>query len=272
MPLANQIVKNNYHTHMYLCKHATGHVKDYVKEAVKLGFESLGMSDHAPFAVLKDRSVRMYPEELPTYYKDLQEAIDLYGHKIKIWKGLEIEYFEDQSIMYYDLLEGLDYFALGQHYIPEQGSRDNLRSTYTLNKPEHLEVYADTVIAAMRTGLFRFLCHPDLMLYGYPSFDATARSVSRRIIEAAKECGIPLEINANGIRKGPREMKEGLRYLYPRKEFWEMVKEIGGSVIISSDAHQPEQLLDGAVMVAYEFARDIGLKVEEALDMTPKHR
>ncbi|MCK7488353.1 MAG: PHP domain-containing protein [Bacillus subtilis] len=55
MPLANQVVKNNYHTHMYLCKHATGHVKDYVKEAIKLGFHSLGMSDHAPFAVLKDR-------------------------------------------------------------------------------------------------------------------------------------------------------------------------------------------------------------------------
>jgi histidinol-phosphatase (PHP family) len=272
MPLANQVVKNNYHTHMYLCKHATGHVKDYVKEAIKHGFVSLGMSDHAPFAVLKDRSVRMYPEELPLYYQDLKEAIDLYGHKIKIWKGLEIEYFKDQMIMYYDLLEGLDYFALGQHYIPDSESRDGLRSTYTLNKPEHLVAYGNTLVEAMKTGLFRFVCHPDLMLYGYPEFDATAKAVSRQIIEAAKALNIPLEINANGIRKGPRELKEGQRYLYPRKEFWEIAKEVGIDVVISSDAHHPEELLDGAVMVAYEFASGLGIAVVEALDIQPKHR
>ncbi|MCK7488352.1 MAG: hypothetical protein MZU97_24785 [Bacillus subtilis] len=143
---------------------------------------------------------------------------------------------------------------------------------YTLNKPEHLVVYGETLIEAMKTGLFRFVCHPDLMLYGYPEFDETARIVSRRIIETAKQLHIPLEINANGIRKGPRELTEGQRYLYPRKEFWEIAKDVGVEVVISSDAHHPDQLLDGAVMVAHEFATALGIAVVEALDIQPKHR
>ena len=36
----------NYHTHMYLCRHAEGHVEDYVKKAVESGYEEIGISDH----------------------------------------------------------------------------------------------------------------------------------------------------------------------------------------------------------------------------------
>ena len=41
------MLKANYHTHTYLCGHATGDVDDYVNEAIRLGFSELGMSDHA---------------------------------------------------------------------------------------------------------------------------------------------------------------------------------------------------------------------------------
>ena len=43
-----KIVKNNYHTHIKLCNHAFGMPKDYVEEAIKLGMDSLGISDHNP--------------------------------------------------------------------------------------------------------------------------------------------------------------------------------------------------------------------------------
>ncbi|MDD5293042.1 MAG: PHP domain-containing protein [Candidatus Izemoplasmatales bacterium] len=56
-------MKNNYHTHMYLCRHAVGSVEDYVEKAIELGFTSLGMSDHAPFESLKYRSIRMHQSD-----------------------------------------------------------------------------------------------------------------------------------------------------------------------------------------------------------------
>ena len=263
----NQVMKNNYHTHMYLCKHAIGTVCDYVKKAIELGFDTIGMSDHAPFEELKDRSVRMVPDEYPIYLEELEKAIHEYGSLIKIKKGLEIEYFESHAERYDELLNTLDYLALGKHYIEDKESFQGLRSVYALNKPEHLAVYADTIEKAIQTLNFKFVCHPDLMLYGYPEFDEHAKAASLKIIEASIRYLVPLEINANGIRKGTRPLKEGERYLYPRLEFWKLVKEKNAKVIVSSDAHDPEKLLDDEVMMAYKFARDLGIEVEEALDI-----
>ncbi len=261
------MMKNNYHTHMYLCKHAIGTVSDYVKKAIDLGFETIGMSDHAPFEELKDRSVRMIPSEYPSYLKELEKAIHKFGSLINIRKGLEIEYFETHIERYDELLNTLDYLALGQHYIYDEESFGKLRSVYALSKPEHLQEYSKTLKQAMKSQNFKFVCHPDLMLYGYPTFDKHAEAASKEIIKASIEYNVPLEINANGIRKGTRELPEGNRYLYPRLEFWKLVKEYGAKVIVSSDAHDPEKLWDEDVIKAYEFARDLGIEVEASLNI-----
>ncbi len=266
MPLKNPIMKNNYHTHMYLCKHANGSVQDYVKKAIELGFETIGMSDHAPFEELKDRSVRMIPSEYPIYLDELEAAVHEYGSLIKIKKGLEIEFFENHIERYDELLNTLDYLALGQHYISDPLSLGGLRSVYALSQPEFLETYADTLVLGMRSLNFKFVCHPDLMLYSYPTFDEHAKAATQKIIDASVQYNVPLEINANGIRKGTRELPEGTRYLYPRLEFWQMVKNSKAKVIISSDAHDPEKLWDEDVAKAYEFAGHLGIVVAEALD------
>ena len=103
--------------------------------------------------------------------------------------------------------------------------------------------------------------------YSYPTFDEHAKAASLKIIDAAIMYNIPLEINANGIRKGTRDLPEGKRYLYPRLEFWQLVKEKGAKVIVSSDAHDPEKLWDDDVLRAYEFARQLGIEVEVSLDI-----
>ena len=38
----------NYHTHNRLCNHAVGTCKDYVLEAIKLGYQEIGLTDHDP--------------------------------------------------------------------------------------------------------------------------------------------------------------------------------------------------------------------------------
>ncbi len=260
-------MKNNYHTHMYLCRHAVGDVEDYVIVAINLGFKSLGMSDHAPFEELEDRSIRMHPTDLKTYLAQCDACIKKYATKIKIFKALEIEYFPSHKQMYETLLTQLDYLALGQHYIKDESAPNNLRSTYTLQTKEHIITYVDTVVEAMKTKNFRFVCHPDLMLYNIKKFDEFISKQSRRIIEAAIECDIPLEINVNGIRKGLRETEDGLRYLYPRLEFWKLVKQMGAKVIISSDAHQPSHLYNAEVIKAYEFATQLQIEVEEEISI-----
>ncbi|OHE41647.1 MAG: hypothetical protein A2Y16_06090 [Tenericutes bacterium GWF2_57_13] len=259
------MMKNNYHTHMYLCRHAVGNVDDYVKRAIELGFTSIGMSDHAPFEELKDRSVRMRPEELETYLVECEAAVRHHGDKIRVLKGIEIEYFPQHAEMYERLKKRLDYLALGQHYVADPGNRNDLCSSYALTNERLLETYAVTVAEAIASGLFKFVCHPDLMLFSWGSFDDVARRASELIIAAAVRHGVALEINANGIRKGMRPYPEGERYAYPRKEFWELAGKMGATIIVSSDAHTIEQLWDSGVIRCYEFASALDLRVAEEL-------
>jgi histidinol phosphatase-like PHP family hydrolase len=62
-----------------------------------------------------------------------------------------------------------------------------------------------------------------------------------------------------------KETEDGMRYIYPREEFWQLVKKMKARVIISSDAHQVDQLFDEGVMKAYQFASDLDIVVEEEL-------
>lgn len=259
------MMRANYHTHTWLCRHAVGTPSDYAEAALACGMKTLGISDHAPFEELRDRSVRMFPEELPRYLRECDEAITAFAGRLRILKGLEIEYFEDREDFYIGLRKQMDYLALGQHYVDFSQDLSALRSVYRLSGEEGLAVYSKTLVKAMSTGLFKFVCHPDLMLFGTVGFDESAKRHSVEIIEAAKKFDVPLEINANGIRRGMYQYPEGNRYVYPRWEFWKLVKEVGARVIISADAHHPDLLCDGAIGEARRFARGLELEVEEEL-------
>ncbi|MFA5036361.1 MAG: histidinol-phosphatase [Candidatus Izemoplasmatales bacterium] len=266
MPSAYKMMKANYHTHMYLCRHAEGTVEDYVKKAIEVGLKTIGMSDHAPFEDLKDRSIRMLPNELPIYIDECDEAIRKYSDRIKILKGLEIEYFDHHEQYYKELNQQFDFLALGQHYITLGESAKNLKSTFELTLPTELKRYADTLVKAIASGIFKFVCHPDLMLFGYGNFDNSVKAASEKIIDAAVKYNIPLEINANGIRRGTYHYSEGNRYIYPRLEFWQLAKERKAKVIISSDAHHPKHLYDEAIEAAYKFAANLGIEVVDEME------
>ncbi|MGD9761180.1 MAG: histidinol-phosphatase [Candidatus Izemoplasmatales bacterium] len=264
MPLKNKIMFSNYHTHTYLCNHAVGDVEDYVKQAIEYGFKTLGMSDHAPFTFLNDRSVRMGIEDYPIYLQQLEAAINKYGNQIKIYKGLEIEYFPDKIIHYQNFLKDMDYLVLGQHYVE---AKNKLKSIYDISEIQDMQIYVTTMIEAMKTGYFKFIAHPDIFLFNAIEISDEMIYLSRLLIEAAEKYNVTLEINANGIRRGKIPYIKKTRYCYPRKEFWELVKGTNVKVIISSDAHEPKLLFDEAVIEAYKFARDIGVEVEEELVM-----
>lgn len=255
-------MKNNYHTHMYLCRHATGTIEEYVEEAIKLNFDSIGITDHAPWDELKERSLRMFQSDYPIYLQQLNSAIKKYSDKIKIHKGLEIEYFTNKGNHYESLLKDVDYLVLGQHYIEKNGK---LISVYRIDTLEDFIIYKDMVIKAIDTGYFKFVAHPDLFLFRTKEVNDEILAVAEELIIHAKKKNIPLEINANGIRKGRINVKGEVQYRYPRKEFWSLVKKHEARVIISSDAHRPEFLYDEAIENAYEFSKALNLTVEEVL-------
>lgn len=247
---------------MYLCRHATGTIDEYVEEAIRLGFDSLGMSDHAPWKALVNRSERMIGSDYPIYKKQLEAAIIKYKDKIKIYRGLEIEYFYNKEQVYKNYLKEMDYLALGQHYIEMNGK---ILSVYKIHTLEELTIYKDTLIEAINTGFFKFVCHPDLFLFSQKEISDDILKLCEEIVIAAKAKNIPLEINANGMRKKKVQLNDSVEYRYPRTEFFQFVKKHHARCIISSDAHKPKYLYDEALDNAIEFSKTHGLIVEEVL-------
>jgi histidinol-phosphatase (PHP family) len=263
------MVKANYHTHHELCNHAGGTTEDYAKSAIKNGFVELGMSDHVPsrLDILNVDKYRMEYSELPIYYNDVRTIQKAYADKIKIYLGLECEYLDPNPTYYEEFLAEVDYLILGQHYIIHDGE---YVSTFGLSKPEHLITYANDVKKALETGYFTMFAHPDIYMCGYDTFDEAAAKAAHIIGQTAEATGIPLEFNANGIRRGVKQTSQGVRYPYPRQEFWEIVRDYNVKIILNSDAHNPALLYDEAMMEAEQRMKEWGLTAEPFLTIPKK--
>ncbi len=220
----------NYHTHTVRCKHAEGSEREYIEAAIAEGFKILGFSDHTPQPYPEGfvSRIRMDMSELPDYTETLVKLRDEYRNDITILIGYEVEY----SRKYFEplLVElkkyPLDYIIQGQHFVPEEPAGSYV-GTKT-GSEEKLKAYVDYTIEGMKTGLFTYLAHPDLINYIGP--DDIYLCHMRRIVEAAVDLDIPLEINAYGFAD---------KRWYPCDRFFRMAVEYKPKFIIGCDAHIP---------------------------------
>ncbi|MGL5540645.1 MAG: histidinol phosphatase, partial [Erysipelotrichaceae bacterium] len=98
-----------------------------------------------------------------------------------------------------------------------------------------LRLYVDDAIAGMETGLYAYLCHPDLFMRAYQRWDDVAIAQSLRLCEAAKRLNIPLEYNLQGVFFKERYKDE---FGYPYHPFWQLAATVGNQVMIGIDAHR----------------------------------
>lgn len=260
-------MKVNYHTHVYYCGHAEGNPSDYAEEAVKKGFKILGISDHAPNDLVHDYHVRMKEHQFEAYLKEIEIAQKKYEGKLKIYKGLEVEYFEDHEI-YYDVMQKYtDYLIHGQHYIVFDNNLGNLISGFALNRVDEIMQYKKMMIQAIKSKRFQIHAHPDLYMCGYEKWDEHAQHVAEEICKVAKEEDAIFEYNANGYRRGLIDTPVGKQPRYPRKEFWEVVKKYNIKTILGSDCHKPKYLYDTLIQEVEEEYKNFNFNTVEELDL-----
>lgn len=243
------MLKSNYHTHSLWCKHASGTFEDYIKEAIRVGFEELALTDHCPH---KYSWCWLKEEEVPAFDKEINEAIDKYKDKIKLFKGFECEYIREEMEYFKYLKEelGYNFMILGQHC---SGDNQEVNSFY-LKKPEELRVYADFVCEGLETGMFMLLAHPDVIFSEYPNkWDADCEKAFSQIFKTCEKLHIPVEINVNGLR-GDRG--------YPSKDTFLLSKDFDLKYLINTDCHEPGHILDDWALKAEKWAADLGIVPE----------
>ena len=261
---------SNYHTHIYLCKHATGTVRDYVEKAISLDYQVIGISDHGPInEELKKQfyTRRMDMKEYQNIYlKDLVQLKEEYRDKITLLGALEIEFFDEMVTHYPKFINELDYLILGQHYLKVDGK---YTSVYRGMTPKNIKIYTDTVLKAFASGYFKILAHPEIFTMSYPKWDEHCEQATQRIIEGAKKYNIILEVNANGMRLNRAALTKDNKFTnsYPHLNFWQSVAKTDLPVIVNDDAHAVEHLCDQATFKAYDFARELGLNIIQKIQL-----
>lgn len=251
----------NFHTHTVRCRHASGTEEEYVLTALEEGLQVLGFSDHAPYRFEGDyySHFRMYPDQLQDYVQAVLGLREKYAGKIQIPLGLEMEYYPAyfSEVLGWARDAGIEYLLLGQHFVGNEMGEHY--SGWPTADEEILRRYCHQVADAMYTGLFSYLAHPDLLKF--TGEDSVYRRHMQVVCRAAKDCGLPLEVNLLGV------MEE--RH-YPNPVFWELAAEEGCAVIIGRDAHTPEHLKDHkSEEIANRLIQKMGL---QAVDTTALRR
>jgi len=260
----------DWHTHNSLCKHAIGAIEDYVKKAINLDLNVIGISDHFPYEYLISEvpSLDQIPYEryamplndVDGYIKQLEQLREKYQGQIKLRFAFEIDYFKNQDQVLNQYLKNyigkLDYIYGSVHvlfgkvgiFAFDDGRFLNKYEEYDVNDEVYLEFYT-TLQDMIKSPTFDFdiVTHFDLP----KKFDKKVEDkdkVLEKVIETlelVKKHDLTVEINTSGLRK---EVKEQ----YPSEEIIREMYDLDIPILLGSDAHQPKE-------IAYKFKETTNL-------------
>ena len=258
--------KTNYHTHTKRCMHACGKDEEYVLAAIANGYEELGFSDHTPWKYDTDyvAHMRMRLDQVQEYLESIDALKQKYQDKIHILKGFECEYFPKYLDWLLDFLieNEIDYVIFGHHYYRSDENGANKIYFGGIRDHEMLELYVEDAVAAMKTGIYSYFCHPELFMRGIKTVDSKVKNAYYRLCRCAKEMNMPLEYNLAGAAYNQSMKVEA----YPHHAFWEVAAEVGNTAIIGVDAHDPRALMNDDLRdEGIRYLSGLGMKITDEL-------
>lgn len=236
-------MKASFHTHTSRCGHAAGRDEDYVKAALRQGFDVLGFSDHMPWPYasgFRNPHVRMDVRLMDGYLASVAALRERYAGQIRILAGFECEYFPAYMAWLRDALQEkpIDYLILGNHFDQTDETGMYFGQCRTA---AHLRAYVDSTVKGLQSGLFAYLAHPDLFMRSYKPFDENCRAAARELAQACAAMKIPMEYNVHDRFIAPLTGRTS----YPHPAFFEIARQEGVQVLIGLDAHEPDEIRDG---------------------------
>lgn len=226
----------NYHTHTYRCSHASGTEEEYIKRAIECGVKHMGFSEHIPFIFPDghEDGYRLPVSEAQDYFCTLCDLREKYKNQIDIKIGFEMEYYPEffEPMLRNAVLFGCEYLILGQHFLYNEYPAGKYVGNPTESE-EDLQDYTDSVISGIKSGVFTYVAHPDVLNFcgDMKLYDEKMRE----LCQASKDYNVPLEINFLGIRDNRN---------YPNEEFWKIAGEEKAPVTFGFDAHDAQSAFD----------------------------
>ncbi|OGV34233.1 MAG: hypothetical protein A2020_04415 [Lentisphaerae bacterium GWF2_45_14] len=231
----------DYHTHTYLCKHASGEPEEYLRQAERAGLAEIGVSDHCPWPDGYDTECRMAVEEYGLY-RDITAKLQSLGSKVKVRIGLEVDWVPGQMEIVREKVESgnFDYIIGSVHYV-DDFPFDNPAMLEEWAKPGKQEWvwanYASLLTEYIMNFDFEIIGHMDLpKKFGhFPCEMKKFMEKADYAFELAGAKNMSIELNTSGLRKPVKE-------IYPSLEILKLAKFRGLTITLGSDAHHPSEV------------------------------
>lgn len=230
------MIKSNLHAHTTFCD-GKNSVEDMVVAAIDNGYTTIGFSAHSytPF----DTSYCLKDEK--AYFAEVDRVKKLYSDRIKILKGIELDYYGQKPNVDTDYVIGaVHYVKKDNEYVPIDDTKEKLiecvdrlygGEIFGLIK-DYYKTYRDMVVRINPT-----ICGHFDLINKFNSdgklFDARSGEYLNEIIEVVDSLpsGLIFEINVGNI------MKNGAFEPYPTYALLTIMAKRNFRFTLSLDAH-----------------------------------
>jgi histidinol-phosphatase (PHP family) len=217
-------------------------ILEYCEVARARGVRQMGITEHDRY--LDEIDLAAFQEA-----REISRDVELrLGIEIDFVPGAEERMDRDATALPYD-------YVIGSVHRVDNEEVDRAADQSIYDRYDTYDLYAAyyvNVRKAALSGRFEVLGHPDLIkiFRHFPNHDITP--ILEETAEAVAESGVVVDVNAAGLRKPIGEV-------YPSADFLRMFYRRGVPIILSSDAHAPNQVALG-YDTSLALVHDIGYR------------
>ena len=250
------MINYNFHQHS-LFSDGKAAPEEYVEQAVSLRFSSLGFSEHSPLPF--DTPFSLKKENINSYIDEIDRIKEKYSGDIKIYRALEIDFITGISENFEELKKvcKTDYAIGGVHLVrPENSGSEEIwfidgpdRNIYDAGIENYFDgdikkavkTYFRQLNTMIDTQSFDVVAHFDkIKMHNQNRFFTESENWYVKLIDETldliKEKDLIVEVNTRGLYKKRSDS------LFPDGDTLKKAINLDIPLIISSDAHKPEEL------------------------------
>lgn len=244
----------NFHQHSNFSDGAY-QPEDYVKKAIEIELSAIGFTEHSPLPFENQFSLK--DENIDDYIDTIDKLKSKYSGKIKLYRALEMDYIPgiSEDFGYWKKQCQTDYLIGSVHLVkppndnglwftdgPKYETYDlGLNELFSGDIRKAVKAYYHQINEMISTQMFDVVGHVDkIKMHNNGRYFSEDEPWYQKLVdeclELISEKGLIVEVNTRG------NYKKRFPGLFPDGITLQKVKKLNIPVIISSDAHKPEEI------------------------------